>query len=162
VRISFGNILEVILTYPGLHAIWLYRFSHFLYVLKIPILPRILSSFGRFLTGIEVHPAAKIKGSIFIDHGMGVVIGSTAEIGDNVIVYSGVVMGNRNGSLDKGYGIKRHPTVGNNVMIGSGAKILGAITIGDNVKIGANAVVLTDIESNSLAVGMPAKIKKRL
>lgn len=158
---SFGNILEIILTYPGLHALWLYRLAHKLYILKIPIIPRIISQFARFLTGIEIHPGAKIKGSIFIDHGMGVVVGQTAQIGNNVVIYSGVVLGTRNGGWDKGYGIKRHPTIGNNVMIGAGAKVLGNITIGDNVKIGANAVVLKNIPDNSIAVGIPARIIRK-
>jgi serine O-acetyltransferase len=113
------------------------------------------------LTGIEIHPGAKINGHIFIDHGMGVIIGSTAEIGDNAVIYSGVVLGSRNGSIDNGFGTKRHPTIGNNVLIGSGAKILGNITIGDNVKIGANTVVLHDVPNNCTAVGVPAKIAFR-
>lgn len=155
---SIGHIIEVVLTYPGLHAIWGYRLSHKLYAVRVPVIPRMISQFVRFLTGIEIHPGAKINGSIFIDHGQGVVIGSTAQIGNNVLIYSGVVLGSREGSIDNGHGQKRHPTVGNNVLIGSGAKILGNITIGNNVKIGANAVVLTDIPDNSTAVGIPARI----
>lgn len=158
---SFGHLLEVLMTYPGLHALWSYRLAHRIHVLGIPLIPRILSQLARSLTGIEIHPGAKIKGSIFIDHGIGVVIGSTAEIGNNVVIYSGVVLGSRGGSIDKGYGVKRHPTIGNNVMIGSGAKILGAITIGNNVKIGANAVVLKDVPDNSTAVGIPARIIRK-
>lgn len=158
VRISFTDILEVVITYPGLHALWFYRFAHLIYFLKIPILPRVLSQLARMFTGIEIHPAAKIRGSIFIDHGMGVIIGSTAEIGNNVLIYSNVVLGSRNGSIDKGYGVKRHPTIGNNVMIGSGARILGDIKIGNNVKVGANSVVLKDVPSNCTVVGIPGRI----
>jgi serine O-acetyltransferase len=157
---SVKCLLEVVLTYPGLHAIWFYRLAHKLYLLQIPIIPRGLSELARFLTGIEIHPGAKIHGSVFIDHGSGVVIGSTAEIGNNVIIYSGVVLGNRSGGWDKGYGMKRHPTIGSNVLIGTGAKILGNIKVEDNVKIGANAVVLQNIPSNCTAVGVPARIVK--
>lgn len=162
VKKSFSQILEVILTYSGLHAIWFYRLSHKLYLLKIPVLPRMISQFARFLTGIEIHPGATIRGSIFIDHGMGVVVGQTAEIGNNVLIYSNVILGSRNGGLDKGYGAKRHPTIGDNVMIGAGAKILGSITIGNNVKIGANSVVLKNVPDNSTVVGIPGKIYTRL
>lgn len=161
VKLSFTDTLEVLITYPGLHALWVYRLTHFIYLLKIPLIPKILSQLARFLTGIEIHPAAKIKGSIFIDHGTGVVIGSTTEIGDNVLIYSNVVLGSRNGSLDKGYRAKRHPTIGNNVMIGSGAKILGDIKIGNNVKVGANAVVLKDVPDNCTVVGIPARVIKQ-
>jgi len=162
ITFSLRYLLEVVLTSPSLHAIWFYRLAHQLYLRNIPIIPRWLSQLARFLTGIEIHPGAKINGSIFIDHGSGVVIGSTAEIGDNVIIYSGVVMGSRRGGWDKGYRVKRHPTIGNNVLIGSGAKILGDIKIEDNVKIGANAVVLQDVPSNCTVVGIPAKIVKRV
>lgn len=162
VKKSFSQILEVVLTYSGLHAVWFYRMSHKLYLLNIPVLPRMISQFARFLTGIEIHPGATIRGSIFIDHGMGVVIGQTAEIGNNVLIYSNVILGSRSGGLDKGYGAKRHPTIGDNVMIGAGAKILGSITIGNNVKIGANSVVLKNIPDNSTVVGIPGRIVCRM
>lgn len=158
VKKSLAHYLEVVLTYPGLHAIWSYRIAHKLFLWNIPVIPRLISQIARFLTGIEIHPGAKLKGNIFIDHGFGVVIGSTSEIGHNVVIYSGVALGSRNGSIDNGYGKKRHPTIGDNVIIGSGAKILGDIYIGDHVKIGANAVVLNDIPNNCTTVGIPAKI----
>lgn len=158
VKRTFAHLLEIILTYPGLHAVWMYRIANKLFLKNIPILPRFISQLARFFTGIDIHPGAKIKGNIFIDHGMGVVIGSSAEIGDNVLIYSGVVLGSRDGSQDGGYGSKRHPTVGDNVLIGTGAKILGSINIGRNAKIGANAVVLQDVPSNYTAVGIPARI----
>lgn len=158
VRRSFWYYMEVILTYPGLHAVWFYRIAHRLFSWKIPVLPRLISQISRFFTGIEIHPGAEIKGNIFIDHGMGVVIGSTAKIGNNVVIYSGVALGTRNGSQDKGHGVKRHPTVGDNALIGSGAKLLGDITIGNNVKIGANAVVLSNVPDNSTAVGVQARV----
>lgn len=161
IKPSFGYILEVILTYPGLHALWFYRLSHWIYQFKIPVIPRTISQFARFLTGIEIHPGATIHGSIFIDHGAGVVIGSTAEIGANTIIYSGVVLGSRRGGLDNGFGAKRHPTIGENCLLGTGAKILGDITVGRNVKIGANAVVLEDVPANTTVVGIPAKVIKR-
>lgn len=152
-----AGIITVILTYPGLHAIWIYRLAHLFENLKLTILSRLISAIGRFLTGIEIHPSAQIHGSIFIDHGMGVVIGSTAIIGDNVVIYSGVVLGSRGGSMDNGRSSKRHPTIGSNVIIGAGAKILGNIRIGSNVRIGANAVVLNNTPDNSTAVGIPAR-----
>lgn len=145
--------LEVLLLYPCVHAILWYRLSHFLYKSKMFFMARLISQLARFFTGIEIHPGAKIGRGLVIDHGMGVVIGETAEVGDNVLLYHGVTLGGT--GKDKG---KRHPTVGNNVMIGSGAKVLGPIVIGDNVKIGANAVVLKDVPANSTAVGIPAKI----
>ena len=157
---SLKHILEVVLTYPGLHAIWFYRLAHKLYLLNIPVIPRVVSQVARWFTGIEIHPGANIHGSVFIDHGSGVVIGSTVEIGNNVIIYSGVVLGSRAGSWDKGYGVKRHPTIGSNVFIGAGAKILGDVKVENNVKIGANAVVLQNIPSNCTAVGVPARIVK--
>lgn len=158
VKRTFAHMLEVIFTYPGLHAVWLYRLAHKLHSLNIPVLPRFISQMARLFTGIDIHPGAKIRGNIFIDHGMGVVIGSSAEIGNNVLIYSGVVLGSREGSYDLGFGSKRHPTIGDNVLIGTGAKILGNIFIGDNSKIGANAVVLQDVPSNHTAVGIPARI----
>ncbi len=150
------NILEVILLYSGLHAIIFYRIAHPLYIMKAPILPRLISQFARFLTGIEIHPGAKIGKGLFIDHGMGVVIGETSVIGDNVTLFQGVTLGGT--GKEKG---KRHPTLGNNVVVGTGAKVLGNITIGDNVAIGANAVVIKDVPSDSTVVGVPGRIVKQ-
>lgn len=147
------NIIEVFILYPFIHAIIHYRISHFFYERKFFFLARLISQLSRFFTGIEIHPGAKIGKGLFIDHGMGVVIGETAEVGDNVTLYHGVTLGGT--GKDKG---KRHPTVGNNVTIGSGAKILGPIIIGDDAKVGANAVVLKDVPSDATAVGIPAKI----
>ncbi|MCX7694188.1 MAG: serine O-acetyltransferase [Caloramator sp.] len=147
------NMLEVILCYPGLYAVLFYRLSHKLYKRRMFVLARVISQIARNLTGIEIHPGAKIGKGLFIDHGMGVVIGETAEVGDNVTIYHGVTLGGT--GKDKG---KRHPTIGNNVVIGAGAKVLGPITVGDNVKIGANAVVLKNIPPNVTVVGIPAKI----
>ncbi len=148
-----ANIWEVLLAYPGLHALLLHRASHWLYSHRIPVLPRLLSHFGRFITGIEIHPGATIGKGFFIDHGMGVVIGETAEVGDNATLYQGVTLG----GTGKQRG-KRHPTLGNNVTVGVGAKVLGAITLGDNVRVGAGSVLLKDVPSNSTAVGVPAKV----
>ncbi|EPY2274237.1 serine O-acetyltransferase EpsC [Clostridium sporogenes] len=147
------NILEVFILYPFIHALIAYRISHLFYKAHLFFLARLISQISRFFTGIEIHPGATIGKGLFIDHGMGVVIGETAEVGDNVTLYHGVTLGGT--GKDKG---KRHPTVGNNVIIGSGAKVLGPINIGDNVKIGANAVVLHHIPANSTAVGIPAKV----
>ncbi|MCX7940833.1 MAG: serine O-acetyltransferase [Endomicrobia bacterium] len=147
------SIFEVILCYPGLHALWLYRIAHWFYNRKLFLTARIISHIGRFLTGIEIHPGAKIGRRFFIDHGMGVVIGETAEIGDDVLIYQGVVLGGV--SLTKG---KRHPTVGNNVVIGAGAIVLGNIKIGDNARIGAGSVVLRDVPSGATVVGVPGRI----
>lgn len=147
------NIVEVILTYSGLHAIFFYRLAHFLWELKIPMLPRLTSQLARFFTGIEIHPGAKIGRGLFIDHGMGVVIGETSIIGDNVTMFQGATLGGT--GKEKG---KRHPTLGNNVVVGAGAKILGNIIIGDNVNIGANAVVIRDVPSNSTVVGVPGRV----
>lgn len=147
------NIVEVIVAYPGFHALLFYRLSHWLHRLGLPVIPRFVSHLGRFLTGIEIHPGATIGSGFFIDHGMGVVIGETAEIGDNVTLYQGVTLG----GTGKQRG-KRHPTVGSNVTIGVGAKVLGAINIGNNVKIGAGAVVLRDVPDNCTATGVPAKV----
>ena len=148
------NPVEVFLVYPFIHALIHYRISNFFYKRKLFFIARAISQLSRMLTGIEIHPGAKIGKGLFIDHGMGVVIGETAEIGDNVTLYHGVTLGGT-GKDDTG---KRHPTVGNNVFIGSGAKILGPIVVGDNVKIGANAVVLENIPSDCTAVGIPARI----
>lgn len=143
---------EVIL-YPSLHALIIHRLSNKLYRLKLYFLARLLSQISRFFTGIEIHPGAKIGKNVFIDHGMGVVIGETAEIGNDVTIYHGVTLGGV--GLEKG---KRHPTIGDSVVIGAGAKILGPIIIGDNCKIGANSVVLKPIPKDKTAVGIPAKI----
>lgn len=145
--------LEVFLLYPSINALIVYRIAHKLYNKKWFFLARLLSQLARFFTGIEIHPGAKIGKGLFIDHGMGVVIGETAEVGDNVTIYHGVTLGGT--GKDKG---KRHPTVKDNVIIGAGAKILGPITIGNNVKVGANSVVLKDVPDNATAVGIPAKI----
>jgi len=150
------SVPEVLLCYPGLHAIWMHRLSHYLWNRNLKLIARFLSHINRFLTGIEIHPAAKIGRNFFIDHGMGVVIGETAEIGDNVTLYQGVTLGGT--SLEK---VKRHPTIGNNVVIGSGAKILGAFKIGDNSKIGSNSVVVREVPENSTVVGVPGKIIKK-
>lgn len=147
------NKLEVLLLYPCVHALIAYRIAHFFYKHKFFFIARLVSQLSRFFTGIEIHPGAKIGRGLVIDHGMGVVIGETAEVGDNVLIYHGVTLGGT--GKDKG---KRHPTVGNNVVIGSGAKILGPIKIGDNSKIGANAVVLKEVPEGATAVGIPAKI----
>lgn len=147
---------EILLTYSGLHAIIYYRISHFFYKHNLFTIARIISQHARHKTGIEIHPGAKIGKGFFIDHGMGVVIGETAEIGDNCLLYQGVTLGGT--GKDKG---KRHPTLGNNIMVGSGAKVLGPINIGDNCKIAANAVVLKDVPPGSTAVGVPAKVVRQ-
>lgn len=150
------NILEILLTYSGLHALILHRIAHVFCRLKIPFFPRWLSQFNRWLTGIEIHPAAKIGKGLFIDHGMGVVIGETTNIGNDVTLYQGVTLGGT--GKERG---KRHPDIGNNVVIGAGAKILGNITIGDNSYVGANAVVIKDVPPNSTVVGVPGRITKQ-
>jgi serine O-acetyltransferase len=150
------SVLEVVLLYPGLHALWAYRIAHWLWQHNFKLLGRWVSQLARGLTGIEIHPGAKIGKGFFIDHGMGVVIGETAEIGDNVTLYHGVTLGGT--SLNKG---KRHPTLEDNVVVGAGAKILGAITIGANSRIGANAVVVRSVPPNSVVVGVPGQIVKR-
>jgi serine O-acetyltransferase len=150
------SLIEVLTSYPGLKAILIYRIAHLLWELNMPFIPRYLSEVGRELTGVEIHPGAEIGSDFFIDHGSGVVIGETSEIGNNVTMYQGVVLGGV--STDP---VKRHPTVGNNVVIGTGAKLLGAIKIGDNVKIGANSVVVNDVPDNSVVVGVPGRIISR-
>ncbi len=150
------NILEVILLYSGLHAIISHRIAHLLHLLKIPVLPRLISQLARHITGIEIHPGAKIGKGLFIDHGMGVVIGETSILGDNVTLFQGVTLGGT--GKERG---KRHPTLGNNVVVGAGAKVLGNITVGDNVVIGANAVVIKDVPSDSTVVGVPGRIVKQ-
>ncbi len=150
------SVLEVILNYPGLHAVLFHRVAHWLYKKKFIVLSRFISQVSRFLTGIEIHPGAKIGDGLFIDHGMGVVIGETTEIGSNVTLYQGVTLGGT--GKEKG---KRHPTIGNNVVVSTGAKVLGSITIGDNVKIGAGSVVLKDVPPNCTVVGVPGRIVKK-
>lgn len=147
--------LEVLLTYAGFHALLAYRIGHWLTRYHIPFFPRAISQLARWITGIEIHPSAKIGTGFFIDHGMGVVIGETAEVGDYVTLFQGVTLGGT--GKERG---KRHPTLGNHVVVGAGAKILGGIRIGDNVKIGANSVVLKSVPSNSTVIGVPARIIK--
>jgi len=146
------NILEVILLYPGFHILVYHRIAHFLYKIKLFFLARLISQIGRFFTGIEIHPGAKIGKKLFIDHGMGIVIGETAVIGDGCTIYHHSTLGGTGKDL-----IKRHPTIGNNVMVGCGSKILGPINIGDNVKIGAGAIVLKDVEEGKTVVGIYKK-----
>lgn len=147
------SAFEIWLTYSGLHAVHSYRRAHWFYKHKMFTIARIISQFARFRTGIEIHPGAKIGKGLFIDHGMGVVIGETTEIGDNCLIYQGVTLGGT--GKDKG---KRHPTLGNNVMVGAGAKVLGPFKIGNNVKIAANAVVLEEIPDDCTAAGVPARV----
>ncbi|GJM71540.1 serine acetyltransferase [Paenibacillus macerans] len=144
---------EVIFTYSGLHAIWSHRIAHFFYRRRWFTVARIISQVSRFFTGIEIHPGARIGNRLFIDHGMGVVIGETCEIGDDVVIYQGVTLGGS--GKEKG---KRHPTIGNNVVIGSGAKVLGSFKVGDQVNIGANSVVLKEVPPGSTVVGIPGKV----
>ena len=145
------NLLSVILLYPGFHAICIHRIAHFLYIKHLFFLARLLSQLSRFFTGIEIHPGAKIGRRLLIDHGMGVVIGETAIVGDDCTIYHQVTLGGTGKEVKK-----RHPTIGNHVLIGCGSKILGNITIGDHVKIGSNSVVLCDIKENTTVVGIPA------
>lgn len=147
------STIEVLLAYPGLHAILTYRLAHWVHERGIPIVPRLISHLARFLTGIEIHPGAKIGRRFFIDHGMGVVIGETSVIGDDCMLYQGVTLGGT--GRERG---KRHPTLGNGVVVGVGAKILGAITLGDNVLVGASSVVLKDVPPNSTVVGVPGRV----
>lgn len=150
------NLLEVILCYPGLHALIAYRFAHRLYKWNIPLIPRMISYLTRIITGIEIHPAAKIGRRFFIDHGDGVVIGETTVIGNDVLIYQQVTLG----GTGKESG-KRHPTLGNKVIVGAGAKVLGNITVGDNVRIGAGSVVIEDVPPHSTVVGVPGRIVHR-
>ncbi len=147
------NKLEVALTYSGFHAVVLHRLAHFFYVHRYKLLARIISQISRFFTGIEIHPGAKLGKGVFIDHGAGVVIGETAEIGNNVVIYQGVTLGGT--GKDKG---KRHPTIEDNVMISAGAKVLGPFTVGKGAKIGAGSVVLREVPPNATVVGIPGKI----
>ncbi|NEO57985.1 MAG: serine O-acetyltransferase [Okeania sp. SIO3B5] len=150
------NWLEVLTCYPGLQALIFHRLAHGLYSLKIPFLPRLISHIGRFLTGIEIHPGAVIGQGVFIDHGMGVVIGETAIVGNYCLIYQGVTLGGTGKETGK-----RHPTLGENVVIGGGAKVLGNINIGNNVRIGAGSVVLKDVPSNCTVVGVPGRVVYR-
>ena len=147
--------LEIFLLYPSVTALFWHRVAHKLYNIKLRFLARMISQLARFFTGIEIHPGAKIKKGCFIDHGMGVIIGETAEIGENCTIYQGVTLGGTGKDVGK-----RHPTLGNNVMVGSGAKVLGPFTVGDNSKIAANAVVLSPVPPNSTCVGVPARVVK--
>jgi serine O-acetyltransferase len=151
------SIFEVLICYPGYHILIFYRFAHLLYKNKFYVLARLVSNLGRFFTGIDIHPGAAIGKGLFIDHGMGVVIGETAIVGDYVTIYHGVTLGGT-GKETSG---RRHPAVEDNAIIGAGAKVLGAITVGMNSKVGANAVVLQDVPSNSTVVGIPARMVKR-
>jgi serine O-acetyltransferase len=147
------STLEILLCYPGFHALVIHRISHRLWRLRVPLLPRLLSQVGRLLTGIEIHPGARIGRGVFIDHGMGVVIGETAVIGDHCLLYQGVTLG----GTGKQHG-KRHPTLKENVVVGAGAKVLGAITVGANTRIGAGSVLLRDVASDSTVVGIPGRV----
>ncbi|QAT18035.1 serine O-acetyltransferase [Candidatus Velamenicoccus archaeovorus] len=150
------SYLEVVLLYAGLQALVMHRIAHALYRMRVPFLPRLLSQVSRFFTGVEIHPAAQIGDGLFIDHGMGVVIGETSVVGKNVTLYQGVTLGGT--GKEKG---KRHPNIGDNVVIGTGAKVLGNITVGDNSYIGANAVVLKDVPPNATVVGVPGRITRQ-
>jgi len=148
------NVLEVVLLYPGLHALGWYRVANVVYKLRLVLLAKLLMNLGKLLTGIEIHPAAKIGKGLFIDHGLGVVIGETTVIGRDVTIFQGVTLGGRGNETTK----KRHPTICDGAMIAAGAKVLGPITIGKEAKVGANAVVLTDVPAYATAVGIPARI----
>jgi len=150
------SLPEVLFCYPGLHAIWLHRLAHWCWTHRLKFLGRFTSHVSRFLTGIEIHPGARLGPGLFIDHGMGVVIGETAEVGENVTIYQGVTLGGT--SLEK---VKRHPTIGTNVVIGSGAKVLGPFTVGDNSRIGSGSVVVKEVPPNSVVVGIPGRITHR-
>jgi len=151
--------LSIILTYPGVKAVFFHRIANFFSVAKLDLIARIISQFSRFMTGIEIHPGAKIGKNLFIDHGMGVVIGETSDIGDNVTIYHMATLGGIAPSInsDNQRDVKRHPTLKDNVVVGSGAQILGPVVIGKNAKVGANAVVTKDVEENAVMVGIPAK-----
>ena len=151
--------ISIILTYPGVKAVFFHRIANFFSVAKLDLIARIISQFSRFLTGIEIHPGAKIGKNLFIDHGMGVVIGETSDIGDNVTIYHMATLGGIAPSIDSDNqrDVKRHPTLKDNVVVGSGAQILGPVVVGKNAKVGANAVVTKDVEENAVMVGIPAK-----
>lgn len=146
------NDFEILTCYPGLHAVWFHRLAHALWTRKVPVVPRLISQFSRFVTGIEIHPGATLSDGLFIDHGAGVVIGETSEVGENVTIYQGVTLGGTGKETGK-----RHPTVGKNVVIGSGSLLLGSIRVGDNAKIGAGSVVIHDVPPNSTVVGNPGR-----
>ncbi|HHU77516.1 MAG: serine O-acetyltransferase [Caldicoprobacterales bacterium] len=150
------NVLEVLLCYSGFHAVVLHRFAHWLHRRRLKLIARMVSQFNRFLTGVEIHPAVRIGQGLFIDHGMGVVIGETTVIGDNVTIYQGATLGGTGKETGK-----RHPTIGNNVVISCGAKILGPFHVGDNSKIGAGSVVLSEVPPNSTVVGIPGRVVKK-
>ena len=156
------SILSIVLTYPGVKAVFFHQISNFFYKAGFDIVARIISQTVRFFTGIEIHPGAKIGKNLFIDHGMGVVIGETSEIGDNVTIYHAVTLGGSSPSIDseRQRHEKRHPTIGNDVVIGSGAQIIGPIKVGNNTRIAANAVVVKDVPENATMVGIPAKAVK--
>jgi serine O-acetyltransferase len=147
------SVVEIVLCYPGFHAILMHRLAHRLYRWGVPLVPRVISQISRFFTGIEIHPGARIGHRFFIDHGSGVVIGETTEIGDDVLIYQGVTLGGT--GAERG---KRHPTIGHNVVIGTGAKVLGNIRIGDNVKVGAGSVVVHPVPDHSTVVGIPGRV----
>jgi serine O-acetyltransferase len=149
---AVGN-LEVILAYPGFHARQLHRLAHTLYKVRVPVLPRLISHVSRFLTGIEIHPGAKIGDGLFIDHGMGIVIGETAEIGDNCHLFQGVTLGGTSTKREK-----RHPTLGDNTVVGAGAQLIGAIYVGENARIGSGSVVVTNVHANATVVGVPGHV----
>lgn len=147
------NLLEVFFCYPGLHALWIHRIAHRLWLWRIPVIPRMISTFARFLTGIDIHPGATIGRRFFIDHGMGVVIGETTIIGDDVLLYQGVTLGGTSAKPEK-----RHPTLGRGVVVGAGAKVLGNITLGNYSKVGAGSVVVDNVPDYSTVVGVPGKV----
>jgi len=148
-----SGVIEIVFTYSGFHAILMHRSTHFLWKLHVPFLPRALSQIARFLTGIEIHPGAEVGRGFFIDHGMGVVIGETAVVGDSVTLYQGVTLGGTGKETGK-----RHPTLGNNVVVGSGARVLGNITVGNDVRVGAGSVVVKDVPDHCTVVGVPGRI----
>lgn len=147
------STLEILLAYPGFHARQLHRIAHFLWRMRVPLVPRLISHYNRSVTGIEIHPGARLGERLFIDHGMGIVIGETSEIGDDCSLYQGVTLGGTSTQHTK-----RHPTLGNNVVVGAGAKLIGAIHVGDGVKIGAGSVVVTSVPSHATVVGVPGRV----
>ena len=156
------SVLSIVLTYPGVKAVFFHKFAHLFYVAGFDLIARIISQAIRFFTGIEIHPGAKIGKNLFIDHGMGVVIGETSEIGDNVTIYHAVTLGGSSPSIDseRQRHEKRHPTIGNDVVIGSGAQVIGPVNVGNGARIAANAVVVKDVPENATMVGIPAKAVK--